>query len=236
MLKETFIKHRVVGRLAARTRRLMVALSVVAAVAAGLVASPEPAQAAQAPGPVCPAGQPHIGIEYRVHMAGIGWGPWVRNGAAAGTTGQSRRMEAIEARVIGCEGAYTGLSMAAHVQNFGWNGPAEKRNNVTCYSSLTFVSTYSPGWSGCVGTQGRSLRMEALRFGVGYWLSPHPSIPGGPIRMCSQAHLSGTGWGVKTCTSWVNPNAPSARSSTPVVGTVGQSRQMEAIKIWFERY
>ncbi|MDR2974913.1 MAG: hypothetical protein LBV00_09455 [Propionibacteriaceae bacterium] len=27
-----------------------------------------------------------LSIEYRVHMAGIGWGPWVRNGEIAGAT------------------------------------------------------------------------------------------------------------------------------------------------------
>jgi len=37
-------------------------------------------------------------VEYRVHVAELGWSPWARNGATAGTIG--RRMEAIEIRLV----------------------------------------------------------------------------------------------------------------------------------------
>ena len=37
---------------------------------------------------------------YRVHMAGIGWGPWVTNGADAGTTGQNRQIESIQVLLV----------------------------------------------------------------------------------------------------------------------------------------
>lgn len=33
---------------------------------------------------------------YRVHMQGIGWGAWVKNGEMAGTVGQKRRIEAVQ--------------------------------------------------------------------------------------------------------------------------------------------
>ena len=39
-------------------------------------------------------------VEYRVHVAQLGWLPWARNGAVAGITGQQRRVEAIEIRLI----------------------------------------------------------------------------------------------------------------------------------------
>ena len=35
-------------------------------------------------------------LKYRVHMQGIGWGAWVTNGNVAGTTGQKRRIEAVQ--------------------------------------------------------------------------------------------------------------------------------------------
>ena len=38
-------------------------------------------------------------------MKDIGWGDWVNNGATAGTTGQSRRVEAIEIRIVPKGGA-----------------------------------------------------------------------------------------------------------------------------------
>lgn len=35
-------------------------------------------------------------LKYRVHMQGIGWGNWTTNGNVAGTTGQKRRVEAVQ--------------------------------------------------------------------------------------------------------------------------------------------
>lgn len=35
-------------------------------------------------------------IKYRVHMQKLGWGAWVTNGNVAGTTGQKRRIEAVQ--------------------------------------------------------------------------------------------------------------------------------------------
>ena len=37
---------------------------------------------------------------YRVHMQGIGWGAWVKNGNVAGTTGQKRRIEAVQIEIL----------------------------------------------------------------------------------------------------------------------------------------
>lgn len=39
-------------------------------------------------------------IEYRVHMQSIGWGAWVSDGRIAGTVGQSRRIEAVQIRLV----------------------------------------------------------------------------------------------------------------------------------------
>ena len=44
--------------------------------------------------------QPTMSVEYRAHVQGIGWQPWVRDGATAGTVGQSRRIEAIQIRLV----------------------------------------------------------------------------------------------------------------------------------------
>jgi len=39
-------------------------------------------------------------IEYRAHVSGIGWQPYVADGAVAGTTGQSRAIEAVQIRLV----------------------------------------------------------------------------------------------------------------------------------------
>ena len=84
---------------------------------------------------------PHAGAEpmflsYRGHVQNIGWQSWRNQPSAAGTTGQSLRLEAIELRGgIG--------QVSAHVQDRGW---------------LAEV-----GGGQTAGTTGRGLRLEAIR-------------------------------------------------------------------------
>lgn len=76
-------------------------------------------------------------INYRAHVENYGWQGWASSGQTAGTTGESRRLEAL---VIECNG----IEYCAHVQNYGWQG-----------------------WVGSgqvAGTVGENLRMEAIRI------------------------------------------------------------------------
>ncbi|GAA0343764.1 hypothetical protein [Streptomyces blastmyceticus] len=83
---------------------------------------------------------------YRAHVAGIGWQSPVCNGQVAGTTGQSRAIEALEVSTSGVGG----ICVEAHAADIGWQG-------IRCGGDLQNVT---------VGTTGESRRMEAL------WLSP----------------------------------------------------------------
>ncbi|MEU2510982.1 hypothetical protein [Streptomyces syringium] len=83
---------------------------------------------------------------YRAHVAGIGWQPAVCDGGIAGTTGQSRAVEALEVAT----GSVGGLCLNAHLQGIGWQG-------TRCGADYTNV---------VVGTTGQSRRMEALWVGV----------------------------------------------------------------------
>ena len=40
------------------------------------------------------------GVEYQTHVAGVGWQDAVANGAIAGTTSQTRRVEAVRIKLI----------------------------------------------------------------------------------------------------------------------------------------
>lgn len=82
-------------------------------------------------------------ICYSAHVQNIGWQNFVCDGATAGTTGLSLRLEALQIRVP----AGSLLCANAHVQNIGWQGQE-------CASSGTIT----------VGTTGQSLRMEALQL------------------------------------------------------------------------
>ena len=82
-----------------------------------------------------------LDLSYRVHMQDIGWSNWVGNGQVAGTTGQSRRIEAIEIK------ANKTLEVQEHIQNVGWM-PSSKGTEIK------------------IGTEGKSLRLEAFKINI----------------------------------------------------------------------
>jgi hypothetical protein len=84
---------------------------------------------------------PDIGVSYNAHVQDSGWQGYVSDNAIAGTTGQSKRMEAIKIKLYNA-GSGVRICYQAHVQNQGWQGKV-------CDDQLA-------------GTEGQSLRMEAL--------------------------------------------------------------------------
>ena len=86
-----------------------------------------------------------LGVEYQVHVEGYGWTEWRKNGQVAGTTGESRRVEAINFRLVDVpDGEEVILFGNAHVQDLGWLGFV--RAGEVC------------------GTTGQSRRMEEIQF------------------------------------------------------------------------
>ena len=81
-----------------------------------------------------------IPIQYRVHMADKGWGEYVSNSCMAGTVGESRRIEAIE--IISSKNK---IKATAHIEGIG-NAYYEESTHLI------------------IGTEGRALRLEALRL------------------------------------------------------------------------
>ena len=107
-----------------RVRHALAAFAV-AALTVPLAAAAAPAQSA-------------TGLVYSAHVQNIGWQASVSDGATAGTTGKSLRMEAL--RIKGWP-----ITYRAHVQNIGW---------------MPWVVV---GYDEFAGTTGRSLRMEAVQ-------------------------------------------------------------------------
>ncbi len=82
-------------------------------------------------------------VEYRAHVANVGWQSGVKDGAQAGTTGRSLSMEALRIKLSGVAG---GISYQAHVANIGWQS-----------------------WVGndaIAGTTGRALGIEAIKISL----------------------------------------------------------------------
>lgn len=62
-------------------------------------------------------------IKYQAHVQSIGWQPEKKNGQLAGTTGRSKRVEAIKINVIDAENKAIegyGIEYQTHVQSIGW--------------------------------------------------------------------------------------------------------------------
>ena len=62
------------------------------------------------------------GIAYEVHAQGIGWMGEVADGTLAGTTGQSRRLEAVRATLTGDMANEFSVWYRVHSQTYGWLG------------------------------------------------------------------------------------------------------------------
>ena len=60
-------------------------------------------------------------VNYRAHVANIGWQDWVGNGQTAGTTGRGLRMEALEVRLVAKGGG--GGGGGGNTSGFAWPVP-----------------------------------------------------------------------------------------------------------------
>lgn len=105
------------------------------------------------------------GLKYRTHLANTGWTGYTYDGLGfSGTTGQSRRMEAIDLNGSDCDG-FTVVAKA-HIQGIGWR------------KSFT---------TGVSGTIGFGKRLEAIQIKLSRKKADRHSI-------MYRVHVSGKGW------------------------------------------
>lgn len=143
----------------------------------------------------------HYDVYYRVHAANFGWLDWASNETIAGTINYEFQLEAIEIQMVPKGEPAPGkmdnpyrvhkaeIMYSTHVQDLGW---------------LDYVK------SGISGTEGRSLRVEAMRVQL-YRPEYEGSIE-------YSVHVQDLGW-----LDYVKDNE--------LAGTVGRNLQMEALKI-----
>ncbi len=94
-------------------------------------------------------------VSYRTHVQNDGWQGYVKDGATAGTSGRSLRLEGIKIKLQNAP--YSGgVEYRTHVQNDGWQG----------YVSNDAMS----------GTSGRSLRLEAISIRLTGEMANHYDI------------------------------------------------------------
>jgi len=187
-------------------------------------------------------------ISYSTHVQSYGWMDSVKDGKLSGTTGKSKRVEAVK---IDLENApYSGgITYKTHVQSYGWmdsvsngkvSGTTGKSKRVEAiqinltgemaehYDVYYRVHSQTYGWLGwakngqSAGTEGLSKRVEAMEIVL---VKKGQSAPGSTeqpfvtnLSVSYSTHVQSYGW-MKTV-----KNGASA-------GTTGKSKRVEAIKI-----
>ena len=149
--------------------------------------------------------QKSISCSYQTHVQDYGWQRWKSNGELSGTSGESKRLEAIEVQVDN-KGYDLGIEYRTHIQNIGWqdwkhDGEISGTSNqglrleaiqvrltgtdASRYDVYYRVHAENIGWldwaknGGNSGTEGFGYRLEAIQIMV----VPAGSLaPGSTIR------------------------------------------------------
>lgn len=175
-----------------------------------------------------------INLKYCTHIQDIGWQDWKQNGGISGTTGQSKRLEAIKIKIDNLpENAK--ILYQVHIQDIGWqdwknNGNLAgttgqgkrleairiKLNNIPGYTIEYRTHVEDIGWQewkkeGLLsGTTGKSKRLEAIEVRIVKGdSSPYLSY---------NTHVENIGW-------------MDSVSDGEISGTTGKALRIEAIKI-----
>lgn len=197
--------------------------------------------------------QVQASVSYRAHVQNIGWQASVSDGATAGTTGKSLRVEALSMSLSGVSGS---IRYRAHVQNVGWQDwQSDGQTSGTTGRSLrveavqieltgdvasdydVYYRTHvqNRGWTSWVkngatsGTTGQSLRIEAVQV----LLVKHgQAIPTG----------DGADYTKRATTTYTSPTIiyqshvqnvgwQTEVSNGTTAGTTGKSLRLEALKV-----
>ena len=186
-------------------------------------------------------------VIYHTHVQTYGWQNWVGAGAMSGTSGESKRLEAIEIKLSGAPYA-GGIQYRTHVQTYGWQGWAadggmagtsgeSKRleaieiqltgEMANHYSVWYRVHAQTYGWlgwtrdGGRAGTATLSKRLEAIEIQVLPKSAGAPGSTSTPYvtrQVRYKTHVQTYGW-----QDWVYDGGMS--------GTSGESKRLEAIQI-----
>lgn len=110
---------------------------------------------------------PSASVSYTTHVQNVGWQDPVSDGALAGTTGRSLRLEGIEIN-LSLGNLSGGISYRTHVQNIGWENS---------WSSNGTIS----------GTQGQALRLEGIEINLTGEVADYYDV-------YYQTHVQNYGW------------------------------------------
>lgn len=198
-------------------------------------------------------------VSYQVHVQTYGWKQgWVKNGKSAGTTGEAKRLEAIQIKVEGNKNL--NIEYRTHIQSYGWektwakngaqsgtSGEAKRLEAIQIKLSGADASKYdvyyrvhaqSYGWLGWAkngqpaGTAGQAKRLEAIQIQI----LPKGTLPSSGSLGCAFVDLGKTP--SMTAAGAVNYSVhvqsygdQKTVSDGAVAGTFSEAKRLEAIKI-----
>ena len=187
-------------------------------------------------------------VNYSTHVQDIGWQGYVKGGSTAGTTGQSKRLEAIRIKLSNNTSYKGTIQYQTHIQDIGWqgwkmndemsgtSGQSKRLEAIRIkltdelaenYDIYYRVHAQSFGWLGwakngeSAGTAGYSYRLEAIEVKL---VEKDGKAPGSTERpyiqryVSYQTHVQDIGW-------------QGIKYDGEEAGTSGQSKRLEAINI-----
>lgn len=190
-------------------------------------------------------------VEYRVHVQTYGWRGWAKDGAQAGTTGESKRLEGLYIHLNNASG---GIEVQTHVQTYGWQnwvgsdqlagttGQSKRLEGVRLRLTGSVANSYDVwyrvhvqtyGWMGWVkngelaGTTGQSKRMEALEVLLVRKGGTIPAVPGAAYEDKSVGSATGVHYQSHVQSYGWMSELGNGRTS----GTIGQAKRLEAVRI-----
>ena len=174
-------------------------------------------------------------VYYRAHIQDYGWVDWAKNDAVIGMVGLSKKIEAIQVKIIE-KPLFADIEYKAHVEDYGWmdtvasgelagtTGQAKRAEAIIINKIGTLAGRLSCrahvqdyGWMDAVtdgeivGTTGQAKRVEAITIELTDDLAKYYDV-------FYRAHVQDYGW-----MDWVK--------NGEIAGTTGQAKRMEAVEI-----
>ncbi len=192
-------------------------------------------------------------ISYRVHVQTTGDQDWKKDGEEAGTTGQSKRLEAIWIE-LGSENTESGgISYRTHVQTYGWqdwqssgqesgtHGQAKRLEAIQIKLSGNIATTHDLyyrvhaqhyGWLGwakngeSAGTAGKSYRLESIQILL---VAKNGTAPSSEGSVTTDSFIGAEEVSLSAHVQGIGWMQPVGNGE--IAGTTGQSRRVEALGI-----
>jgi len=206
-------------------------------------------------------GVPTVGVSYRTHIQSYGWQAYKKDGKTSGTSGEAKRLEAIQIKLTNTSKVDLGIEYKTHIQSYGWENTWKKNGassgtsgeakrleaikirltgaDAARYDVYYRVHAQTYGWLGwakngeAAGTAGQGKRLEAIQIKI----VKKGTIPSGTVGY-SYVEYGKTAQENSNVTGLVNYKTHVQSygwqeyvCDGSLSGTYGEAKRLEAIRI-----